>query len=199
MARGRGAAVRGCSRAASAAWPCAICSSIRWKLSSSHSPAGVIRWFADTAAVNRLQTSISTPSFAANRGSSWSRARLGVSRCAAASVLPCRSIWSALNNSERSGSSSTGGLCDEPLVRRRALNWVRCPKIDVLLVTTCTSLIHCDRCDATAPSRRVSLTMSTRRSASVKLDYGGTLIAARINRRAIRPSDATAPRAATRP
>src|SRR4030095_1677998 len=90
---------------------------------------------ADTAAVNCSQTSISTVSFAANRERSRSRTRRGVSRCAAARVLPCRSICSALNNSERSGSSSAGALGDEPRVPQRALNCVRCPRIDVLLVT----------------------------------------------------------------
>ena len=108
---------------------------MRWKLSSSHSPAGVIRSFADTAAVNCSQTSISTVSFAANRERSRSRARRGVNRCAAARILPWRSICSALNNSERSGSSSTGALYDKPPMRKRALNCVRCPRIDVLLVT----------------------------------------------------------------
>src|SRR5271165_6696192 len=96
-----------------------------------------MRWLPETAAVNCLQTPISTLSFAANRGRSLSRDRSDVSRCDCARILPYRSIWSALNNSDRSGSSSSRGLRGNPLLRRRALNCVRCPKIDVLFVTNC--------------------------------------------------------------
>jgi hypothetical protein len=112
-----------------------ICSSIRWKLSSSHSPAGLIRWFADTASVNLAQTPINTLSFAANRLSNGSCVRRGDSRCAAASVLPYRSIWSVLNNSDRSGGSSTGGVRDSMRVRNRDLNQAGSLRLGLLFVT----------------------------------------------------------------
>src|SRR4051812_47048199 len=66
-------------------------------------------------------------------------------RCALASVLPYRSIWSALKSSERSGSSAltwsaaTRGPCQRPR------NCVRWPKMDLLLATAASCLDVCAR------------------------------------------------------
>ena len=46
-------------------------------------------------------------------------------RCAAASALPCCSIWSALNSSERSGGSSAGGTVIQSGRRNSASAWRR--------------------------------------------------------------------------
>src|SRR5690606_10903218 len=84
-----------------------ICSSIRYRLSSSQSPAGVNRRWACAASLSsRLARSI-TASFALRRASSRSALRCALSRCACASTRPCRSICSALNSCARRGCSWT--------------------------------------------------------------------------------------------
>ena len=86
-----------------------------------------MRWFSATEAVNSLHIPNKTCSFSARRLKRWSAAHPESNRCRTASALPCCSILSMLNNSERSGSSSASGISGRGQAPILAIKWRNCP------------------------------------------------------------------------